>query len=822
MASSQQIHIVVRKHLIFLLLLLGLFFTAWGLQQQEWPSVLPWSSQNAFLSFAGWILVGCLFFIISGRFHRRGTIWAFCAATASILILTGNLLALAFIPAFVLASFLVGSRIFTILGIRCTNRHYGSCFLAGAGAYGTLVSILAHFPVSTPGLYGILIFVPLILNRKKIVKFVRDVAAIEEKVSPRHRTVDLIGAIVASVALVHFSVALLPELGYDALALHLFVPSRLASDGLWAFDATLYAWAVMPMLADWIFSIGYMLAGETGARLVNLLFTYTMAYQGYHVARWAGGSDKASKWAALLFLSTPLTFTETSSLHIEAVWGAYIIAGAVTVARVALEKHDRLGSLLRTSALMFGFAAAAKAVTLPMLPAAIILILFRWRYWLASKMLHIIVSTIVFLAVAVIPYVTAWLITGNPVFPFFNAIFASSYFPTVNFDNSLYASGVTWDLFYRMIFSSGNYLEASNGASGFQWLTLAPVAVLVLLLRSERKSHVLLLFIVISFYLVFYSQSYLRYVFPLFLMTSTLICVAIWPRVPLRGIPYRVLQIFPAIVIALNLLFLPSGTGAYRDLPFDVLRDATSRTEYLHQRLPIRLAVEAINKLNTQRLPVAFFSTQPFAAGLHSDALHPNWYNYDFFQQVQRAVSATDLASLLTKYNSEYLILESNWGEATVRELIEVITTEVASFGSVSVRRLLPEYQHAVELVQDPELESLRGWSLTEGVLVSQKGVVTVTRTSPITQAVPVTPRKNYIAEVVARCASNVSQGRVQVNWLDSKGDFLATSIRVFDCTKTWASYRQEVTAPASASVAVVYGTSHDGDSVQLSKLSLR
>ena len=35
-----------------------------------------------------------------------------------------------------------------------------------------------------------------------------------------------------------------------------------------------YVWAVMPMLGDWLFSVGYMLGGETAARLINVGFIY--------------------------------------------------------------------------------------------------------------------------------------------------------------------------------------------------------------------------------------------------------------------------------------------------------------------------------------------------------------------------------------------------------------------------------------------------------------------------------------------------------------------------------------------------------------------
>ena len=128
--------------------------------------------------------------------------------------------------------------------------------------------------------------------------------------------------------------------------------------------------------------MGYMLAGETGARLTNLIFTYVMAYQGYQIATWLGGNPKSSKFAALLFLSTPLAFTESSSLLVEAIWGTYIVAGIVATLRLFKAGARNADSNLKVSGLMLGFAAATKAITLSILPAPALLAgLFAHRWY---------------------------------------------------------------------------------------------------------------------------------------------------------------------------------------------------------------------------------------------------------------------------------------------------------------------------------------------------------------------------------------------------------------------------------------------------------
>src|SRR5690606_27538050 len=64
-----------------------------------------------------------------------------------------------------------------------------------------------------------------------------------------------------------------------------------------------------------------------------------------------------------------------------------------------------------------------------------------------------------------IPYVTAWLIAGNPVFPFFNGWFQSPYFPPVDFE-SHYPGYLHWDLLWQTAFNSERFMEGSAGTPG--------------------------------------------------------------------------------------------------------------------------------------------------------------------------------------------------------------------------------------------------------------------------------------------------------------------------------------------------------------------
>jgi len=150
----------------------------------------------------------------------------------------------------------------------------------------------------------------------------------------------------------------MPELGHDALAIHLFIPSHVASRHSWDFNVQLYIWAVMPTLGDWIYCIAYSLGGETAARLLNVGFLLVLCRLIRELILWAGGTAAGVRWAILFALTTPLTFIASSSLFIELIWSAFVVAGTLEACRIATEPNGRH---LLLAGLLLGFAASAKA-----------------------------------------------------------------------------------------------------------------------------------------------------------------------------------------------------------------------------------------------------------------------------------------------------------------------------------------------------------------------------------------------------------------------------------------------------------------------------
>jgi 4-amino-4-deoxy-L-arabinose transferase-like glycosyltransferase len=807
----------------FISLLAGALLTIWGLAHMQWPQALPWSDKDALFRFASFLIICTILVSIGSWWSKRNALLVGVAVAVSFALLAGALWPLLVTLWFAIASALTGRSTLSILRIKPEADNWLTNFLVGAGVYGTAVGLLAHFPVNYPGVYGAALALPLILGWRVVVDQTKNILALMAQKSIAGFSINGLDVAIAVVALVYFVVALMPEVGHDALAMHLFIPSHLALRHQWGFDADTYVWAVMPMLGDWIFTIGYVLAGETASRLINISFILVLGWLVRDLVFWAGGTVYGARWAALIFLSTPLTFTESSTLFIESIWAVFFVAGTLALLRLC-ESSDKTKSWIVLAALFLAFAVTTKAVTLTLFPVLLLLVLWHYKSCLkAISIPSLVAATSLFLIIGIIPYLTAWWLTGNPVFPFFNGVFKSPYYSPVNFDSATtFGKGLTWDVLYRATFDSGKYLEASAGASGFQWLILFVPTSIILFVGKQRKGITLLLIGVSVVVAVFQSVSYLRYAFPAWAILSAAMGLALGGVKAESKAAKPVLATAFAATVLLNLLFLGAG-APYKDFPLKSIWDMANRDAYLQGRLPIRKTVELLNQLNVGRSPVAVFG-QPLTAGIKSDALYSNWYNFRFQGEINAANTTGDVANVLLQRGVEFVILDSHWsGGPEKRELIGKATELVVEYGSIGVRRVRSDFRFKTELLKNPSFSSIDGWSLTPGAEYdAASNVITANVTTPASQAIVVAPGQRFLNTVVARCVKEAALGRVQINWLDAKGQFITTDIKTFDCTPDWAEQAMEVAAPTSATVAIVYVTGHTATPLQFKSNSLR
>jgi hypothetical protein len=564
--------------------------------------------------------------------------------------------------------------------------------LIGIVVVGTVLGFLVHLPVNNAGSWGLLFAFPLVIGWRHL-----------RLVWPAH-TREPLGAhlyllycAMGAAALLHLLVALMPEVGHDALAMHLFVPAHIGHHQAWHFDAANYVWAVMPMFVDWFYTAGYLFAGETAARLVNAGNIMLLAILVHRSALWAGANRIGAGWAVLLLLVTPLAFLESSSLFIEGMWSALVLGGTLSLLRL-LTAPDSARREIMLAGVLLGGAVAVKAVTLIILPVLALLLMAQMRRWLVRELIPVTgFALLMFLAIGAIPYIRAYVLTGNPVFPFFNGYFQSPFYPLVNFKPPAHFElGLGWDTLYRITFDSSRYLDSTIGAAGFQWLLLVLPGVLVLILSRHRRALLLGLILTGWVWLTFEQTAYLRYVLPSFALACVLVAVMLSAAESAGRWAWRASITAALLTLALNLLHLHAATW-YGQIDLRVITDPRAREAYIERVAPVRAAVDLVNALNLAHTPVAFFSS-PLTAGLQAQALYANWYNTRFQAAVKAAGDADELGRLLAREQVEYLVLDESWKEIDRHAQVRGISTEIARISTISIRQLDQRYRDAQDM----------------------------------------------------------------------------------------------------------------------------
>ena len=560
--------------------------------------------------------------------------------------------------------------------------------LAGMSAVMWITALLAHFPVNYPVLYLAILGTVLVVKPKTTAACLRRVSALFRPVPFGSRRDYIMPAVALTPVLAHWLVVLKPEIGADALSMHLVVPAYVANHHLWSFDFRHFAWAVMPMGGDWCYTVAYLLGGEFAARLLNFGLLAAMCaflYQG--ARRWV---ERPTAFLLTgLFAATPVVQLVTGSLFVETFY-ATLIVGALSA---LWHYHSvRYGPALVVSAFLLASALGVKLTALLFVtPVAFVLAWELVRVYRRGEPRWLVACAIGILALALEPYLYAWWKTGNPAFPYLNSIFHSPYFSQVYSPDSRFSEPFTWRTPFDLTFETHRYWEGQDGSAGFQFFLLFPL-VLMSVRREWRFVEWTLAGIAVAGTVAgLVLRPNVRYLYPAFPLL-TLATALIFPRVTSR---FRHAAWFAcAGCLALNLGFLPSSSWYHKTFCFNPF-DRREAETYLAANAPARLLVDRLNR-NDPGGNALFLETMNIA-GLRGEAYSDGWHSYLFMERVTGLQTEVDVLRLFRGLGLSHFIFpipESGTPvrEAQVRRFLADFTEPEADRGSMRLSRLRPEF----------------------------------------------------------------------------------------------------------------------------------
>jgi hypothetical protein len=645
-------------------------------------------------------LVGITSFVVAlvgltlGRHHARAFAIA-CVAIAAAALLTPG--AVAVVSLCLLSAHVLGMRLLRIVGGRAGTAYPAAPWplpiLIGIGIWIAMVTATGGLRIHYAPVYVVVLLVPLAFAWRDTVDALARLRPLAAAGPVFGWTERIWVALLVTMIVLHLFIVARPDAGYDSSTMHLQFAILVEDMHRWRFDVDRYAWAVMPLGADWAYAIAYILGGENAARLANFSFGVLAMGLVFELLRRHARREIALASVCLL-VSIPLAFAETGSLYVENLWSAFLLAALFVTLDMAR------GSLPAARgwplwALLAAAAMQCKVIgVLWLAPLFVYTLVAMTRRADAQRpdlrgLLVMTGATVM----AAWPYVNAWLRTGNPVFPFMNTLFRSPLADiTTSFTNPLYVVPLRpWSL-YEVIADSHRFIEGSDGAIGLHWLLLLPLIALAFTRRRPAEQWWCAALAAVFFTAVFVQQAYLRYLLPAFMLLAVLGGWAANDLPDGRRTRIAVL-IVGGLLCLLHVRLIPNGNWPNARLCVGCAFDAQARTNFLSMYMGDRIVGDHLNR-NLPDARVGFLMLNaPSPGGFAGYSRAANWHDGPFFSAVARATTAADIDVLVRKYSLTHVVYRTRAPERendAIRAFRDSRTTPLWKFQDFVVAAITP------------------------------------------------------------------------------------------------------------------------------------
>ena len=628
------------------------------------------------------------------RRHVRSIAVVGSALTAAILLTPGTVIVVLLC---LLSAYVLGVRLVRFLDPRAvtgTSIPWPVLILIGIAVWIGLLCATAAFKIHYAPYYAGVLLIPLAFawrdTADALIRIKTRVAAPSGTYRP---TESVWIAMLMAIVVLHLFIVARPEVGYDAHTMHLQFAMMVNDAHRWRFDVERFAWAVMPLGADWAYTVAYILDGENAARFANLCFGALACALLYALVLRHARRELAIASVCLL-ASTPLAFAETGTLYVENLWTAFLLGALLVTLEIARGNLSaRIG--WPVLGLMAAGAMQTKVIgviwLVPLLAYAFYSSTTRTDPWWPGGRGVLVMSGAV--AIGAWPYVNAWLRTGNPVFPYMNAWFRSPLADTAtSFSNQVYVKPLhPWSV-YDVVTESRHFIEGHDGAAGFHWLLLIPLILVAFARRRPAEQWLCAGLCAVFFVTVFMQQAYLRYLLPAFVLLAV---IGAWAA---NDLPDRPFTRFAILVVGGALCFLQvrliyTGNWTNARLCVRCAFDSRERDDFLSRYMVDRVVSRYLNQALPEARVGFLMLNGPSPAGYTGYSRALNWHDHRFYYPVAYAETADGIASVASAFGLTHVVFRTaapGMETPAIREYRETRVKPVWRFQDFVVAEIVP------------------------------------------------------------------------------------------------------------------------------------
>ncbi len=323
--------------------------------------------------------------------------------------------------------------LFDRAGVRFRDEIEKLAFSAAAGlgllAYGTFAAGSAGFlRRETLALMAVVLFAFSARNFAALASTISARAGTSLRAVSGFRLFLLIACAVA----VFFAVAgaLAPPVGQDELCYHLMQPKNYVREGR-IYEVPYSTNSLWPYLMHMLFTLGLVLEGPALAKLFHVSAYLFCGLAAYAFAR-RGGAGRAALPAAAAYLLVPGTYVQAAFAYVDNGLACFSFLSLYALYVYATEKDRRWAVVAGVFA---GLAASTKLIGLFLGPIALA-VLVRELLRSNTDRREVVRGAVAFFAAFAVAggvwYARAWILRGNPFFPFYSQFFGGNgwYDPT--------------------------------------------------------------------------------------------------------------------------------------------------------------------------------------------------------------------------------------------------------------------------------------------------------------------------------------------------------------------------------------------------------
>ncbi|WP_154667996.1 hypothetical protein [Pseudoduganella violaceinigra] len=697
-----------------------------------------------------------------------------------------------------------------------TDVKLSEAILLGFAIWLAVLGVMLHYPVNQRGMYLGLCLLPILGMRSLPAQTVTDM---------RQRMLGLHGWMrslpfwqwAIGIASIGWALrwAVLPSVSFDDHAYHLRLWTELLTEQRALFDVRAQVWSVAPFAADLLYAGLSLMAGADTRSATNLTLALLLLLLFVRILHRLHVPVRVQWLLVVLLASTPMLGALLLSMQAELLLAVVGLAGLHLVFETAggWRAQQVLGVL--------ACAALCAAIKLPgAVFGATIMAALALRVWGQRGAMRTPAAQLTWPALAIVAvlafvalhsYAVAWRITGNPLFPLYNAVFKSPFAPVANFSDQRWVHGFSLTSYVRLFFKTSEFLESGNYVAGWQYLVLLPLALLAIWRASVPAVLRLALLPLFGFGLAMFSASqYWRYLFPVMPFAGILFAALFMGK---NRKVQRAVQALALLIIVLNFAVF-SKISWLTSQPAGNAYTQAGKQEFIRMFAPAAVLTEKVNQLATGAR-VFYPPDAPYGAGLHGTPVYANFYSPDRDARYAALKDQQAMADFLAQEKVDFAIL--SMADMRVADSPQVLLrNHVAKYGSVVAQEgpfLLYRLSDSPELYRtvfdsrtarqmEPRADGLPLPFPEAGLTATQSPQVAPVRTLRAKQA-------RYSAHF--QCTSEQGFLIAQINW--DKGP---PYYRLVPCRVKGVSFTENIPIPFGASEGLLYVSARDTAAVQV------